>query len=255
MEKKCCLETYFTKQAEVAIAKISYALERRQGLVVITGGPGTGKSTLAQQVMRQWQSARDVIPAYINRPNHKYAAGFLRQILTAFCLPEHHLAAESEAVLHEFLEAQQNAGQVCVLVIDNSHRLSANSQNALQRLFAMTTDAGPLLQVVLLAQSDLTRKVNDREFLGRRVGSRAMLDELTFEDAWGLLRHRHTGADFDSLLPDSVRRPLYEAAAGNPRALCLLCDQVLAEALAKMPAQIYRTAKEEKPWLLSSSHG
>ena len=246
---------YPTKQSEVASSKIFYALEQKQGLIVVMGEAGTGKSTLAQQLKLGWEAADTIIPAYINRPDAKYAAGFLRQILSAFDLPEHHLAAENETVLHEFLLGRHRRGQTCVLMIDNAHRLSANGQTALQRLFEMNTEEGPLLQVVLFTQPILARKVNDRAFLGRRVGSRAMLDELTFEDALGLLRHRYTGADFDRLLPLSLYRSLYAAAAGNPRALCLLCDQALAEATNSMPTHTYKTTKEEKQWLPTFSSG
>ena len=246
---------YTTKQAEVVSAKICYAVEQKQGLVVVTGEAGTGKSTLAQQMILRWQAEAVIIPASINRSDAKYAASFQRQIAAAFGLPEHHLAAENEDALQEFLRKQHQAGRTCVLVIDNAHRLSANGQIALRRLFGWKTDDGPLLQVVLFAQPVMERRFHDRAFLGRRVGSRAMLDELTYDDALGMLRHRHSGSDFDRLLPMSLHRSLYAASAGNPGALCRLCDQVFAEAAGTVPNQTYTTTRQVREWLPSSARG
>jgi general secretion pathway protein A len=246
---------YTTKQAEVVSAKICYAVEQKLGLVIVTGEAGTGKSTLAQQMVQRWKAEATIVPAYLNRPDAKYAAGFQRQIATAFGLPERHLASENEAALQEFLLQQHQAGRICVLVIDNAHRLSANGQIALQRLFGWKTGEGPLLQVVLFAQPVLERRLHNRAFLGRHVGSRATLDELTFKDALGMLRHRHSGADFDRLLPLSLHRSLYAASAGNPRALCRLCDQVFAEAAGTAPTQTYTTIRESRQWQPSSALG
>ena len=87
------------------------------------------------------------------------------------------------------------------------------------------------------------RKLGYRPDLCRHIGGGATLDSLTFEDALGLLRHRLqvAGGDFDSLVPASLHRSLYNAARGNPRGLCRLCDHVLSHAGARRE----RAADEE----------
>ena len=111
---------YSSKLLEVATDKIHYAVSQRQGLFVLTGEDGTGKTMLAQEMMRRWRADPTIIAAHVTDPAASLPAGFLRLVLDAFGLPRRHLAEESRAALRDFLLGQRLAGRTCVLLIDDA---------------------------------------------------------------------------------------------------------------------------------------
>ena len=125
---------YASKLLEVAADKMHYAVEQRQGLFVLTGEDGTGKTVLAQEMMRRWRADPSVVAAYVTDPAASLPAGFLRLILDAFGLPRRHLAEESRAALRDFLLGHRLAGRTCVLLIDDAERIKPHSRVALHRL-------------------------------------------------------------------------------------------------------------------------
>ena len=226
---------YVSKLLEVATDKIQYAVDQRQGLFVLTGEDGTGKTVLAQEMMCRWRADPSVVAAHVTDPAASLPAGFLRLILDAFGLPRRHLAEDSRAALMDFLLGHRRSGRNCVLVIDDAQDIKPHSRDAMHRLVNEEYEGAPLLQVVLLARPVLFRKLGYRPDLCRHIGGGATLDSLTLADALGLLRHRLclAGGDFDVLVPAPLHRSLYNAARGNPRGLCRLCDHVLAHAAAR----------------------
>src|ERR1051325_10442788 len=49
---------YLTSQHREALAGLSYAILARKGFVVLTGGPGTGKTTLLSRILQQLPAGR-----------------------------------------------------------------------------------------------------------------------------------------------------------------------------------------------------
>ena len=107
--------------------------------------------------------------------------------------------------------------------------------DTLQTLSNEQTTKAKLLQIVLLALPNFARKLTYKPALRSRIASGATLDPLTFDDAMEMLRHRAevAGGDFDALFPLPLHRPIYNATQGNPRNLCILCDNVLVNAYAR----------------------
>jgi len=229
---------YATREHEIAVTKIQYAVEERQGLFLLMGEVGTGKTTLSQLMMASWRTDERMVAGHITDPSPETPSPFLRLILAAFGRPTYHRVEDNKLALREFLVEQYRAGRTVVVMIDEAQSISPRNMDTLQALSNEQTTTAKLLQIVLLALPNFARKLTYKPALRSRIASGSTLDPLTLDDALGMLRHRTdvAGGDFDALFPAALHRPIYNATQGNPRSLCVLCDNALVNAYARRRA-------------------
>jgi len=67
--------------------KTNYTVVQQQGLAVIFGDIGTGKTTIARRLFQQYDDRPDCSVAYIPTPHYRSAFQFLKAICAEFGLP------------------------------------------------------------------------------------------------------------------------------------------------------------------------
>jgi len=230
---------YGTEEHTLAITKISYSVEAHRGLFLLQGAIGTGKTTLGRFVLAEWKKRDDMIAAYLITPATRSPAGFLREIAQAFGLAGPRNLAAIEADLLTFLLKSHEDGKTVVLILDEAQVTIPDCLDVLHRISNMQTLTEQLLQVVLLAQPNIVRKLEQRPALQSRITGGAYLGPLSFDDALEMLRHRvsvvadDNGAAFDRIFLAECHRPLYDATQGICRDLCVCADSALIEAYAR----------------------
>jgi general secretion pathway protein A len=173
--------------------------------------------------------------AHITNPSVRTASQFLRLILAHFGQEPPHLLAENWDALRGLLIGNYKDGKTTVLVIDEAQTISAENMETLTHISNEQTQKHKLIQIILLAQPNIDRKLTYKPALRDRIAHGSTLNPLSFEDAIGMLRHRIkiAGGDFDALLPDGqTHRRIYNATGGIPRRMCMLCDNALLNAFA-----------------------
>jgi general secretion pathway protein A len=229
------LFAYATREHQLAVAKIQYAVEERQGIFLLQGEIGAGKTTVSQFMLNAWRQDDSLVVAHITNPAVRTAPQFLRLILSHFAVEAAHFQSENWNVLRSFLVNNYRAGKTTVLVIDEAQTISAENMETLTHISNEQTQKDKLIQIVLLAQPNIARKLSYKPALRDRIAHGSTLNPLSFEDAVAMLRHRVTvaGGDFNKLFPDeALHRRLYNITKGVPRRLCMLCDNALLNAFA-----------------------
>jgi len=211
------------------------SVRKREGLVVVTGEIGSGKTTLCRTVIEQLD--RRTLTSLVTDP---FVSGedLLKTILVDFGVASHDELARGDATCHElsttllsFVESLAPLQASAIVMIDEAQNLPADVLEQV-RILAEAGEASTLLQVILVGQPSLTALLRRREngSLQQRVTVRATLLPLPFDELDDYLIYRMAVAgtgprvQFDQ---PAVER-IYRLSKGLPRVVNLIADRALA---------------------------
>jgi len=213
-----------------AKAYVEYALYRAEGFVMITGRPGTGKTTLIQDLLDSLP--RNQVKAATLVSTQLGAEDLLRMTAYAFGLDSH--AEHKSTVLQdlmEFLSKEHRTGHRSLLIIDEAQDLVASALEELRLLTNLQRSGQPLLQIVLVGQEALRTLVRGRalEQLHQRLVAAWHLDPLDREETVSYVRHRleRAGWTGDPVFEPGVLPIVFDFSGGVPRRINLICSRLL----------------------------
>jgi len=231
-------------------------IRRRDGIVVLSGEMGIGKTTLCRSAL--YQLDRKTLTTFVSDPALS-REDLLRMLLVGFGevtveeLKKGRLhgapRADLGCQLYEFLTSLESVDAFAVLVIDEAQRMPAPLLDEIRALSEM--EAGrKLLQIVLVGQPELRARLKEPEMrqIAQRVTTLCELQPLTREGVAGYVQHRLrlAGADRDRVeFSQPALDAVYEASGGLPRLVNRLCDRALSYGFLDRtsligPAQISR---------------
>ena len=111
---------YATREHQLAVAKIQYAVEERQGIFLLQGEIGTGKTTISQFMLNAWTDEKSLAVAHITNPSVRTTSQFLRMLLTNYGQEPAYLLSDNWDLLRRFLVQNYTQGKTTVAVIDEA---------------------------------------------------------------------------------------------------------------------------------------
>lgn len=226
--------SYTNALYQEAFATLRYGIEARKGFIVITGEAGTGKTTLLRRLMQSF--GRHVQTAYIYNP-HVTLTELLRLILSDLGLPnrtDDRLAMIAQ--LNEYLIKQLKEQNIVTLLVDEAQELSMEMLEEIRLLSNLETDTQKLLQIVLMGQPELERKLDQPELrqLKQRVALRCRLDPLPSNEVGEYIaaRLKAVGYSRKDLFQASAVEKIAAHSRGIPRIINIICDNALLIAFA-----------------------
>ena len=213
-------------------------IRRREGLVVLTGEIGLGKTTLCRSVLAALD--RKTFAAFVPDP-FVSREDLLKILLVEFGvvsvddLVRGRLQGASRAELsyplYEFLRSLEPLDAFAVLLIDEAQNLSASLLEEV-RILADLEGSRRLLQVVLIGQPELSAALQQPYMrqVKQRVTTHCELHPLDRDGVYGYVGHRLTvaGASAERLhFTGEALDLVFEAAGGVPRVVNRLCDLTL----------------------------
>ena len=213
-------------------------IRRREGLIVLTGEPGTGKTTLCRSVLEALDRKTfcTLVPdPFVSRED------LLKMLLIDFgVMSVEDLRSgrlqglsrpELSYPLYEFLKSLVPLQAYAVLIIDEAQNLAPQLLEEI-RILADLEAPEKLLQLVLVGQPELRAKLKD--FSMRQVDHRVSVRvELTALDRVGVseyIAHRlnvaGAGTDRVTFADDAVDA-IFKATKGNPRLINVVGDKAL----------------------------
>jgi type II secretory pathway predicted ATPase ExeA len=213
-----------------ARAYLEYALYRGEGFIIITGGPGTGKTTLINEILAGIDSRTHLNVAILNSTQLE-GSDLLQMVAAAFGL--RYSEKNKAAVLLEiqqFLTQQGHKGRRSVLIVDEAQGLSTSAVEELRQLANLQLKDRLLLQVFLVGQEALRELVRapGMEHLSQRIVAASHLEPLDLNDTVAYIEHRlkRVGWRGDPKLSGAVLRLIYRFSAGIPRRINLICSRL-----------------------------
>lgn len=213
-----------------AMSYLRYGLTQGEGFIVITGGVGTGKTTLVRTLFADL--AKENIIAAQLVTTHLQPDDTLRMVAASFGLA--HEGASKAAILKNletFLMARAREGKRVLLVVDEAQNLPVESLEELRMLSNFQTSGRTLLQSFLLGQNEFKATIqSDKvEQLKQRIIAAYHLEPLGAEETRAYIEHRLSlvGWDNDPEITAEAHEAIFEATGGVPRRINTFCDRLL----------------------------
>ena len=229
---------YLSESHEEAIRQLVEAARRNEGVIVLTGDVGTGKTTIARALLTRLDKtsfASLILNPFLSVDE------LLREILLDFGVVSRDDIRSGRAAsasrhdltstLHDFLLSLHPIGAHGVLIIDEAQHLPAEVLEQIRVISTVETNTTRLLQVILIGQPALLDSLAQEPLrqLDSRVSVRAMLKPLSRGDVDAYISHRLSvaGNDGDVRFDIGAIDAVTSLTGGVPRLINLLCDRAL----------------------------
>ncbi|KQM88863.1 hypothetical protein ASE67_01735 [Sphingomonas sp. Leaf23] len=214
-----------------AMAYLGYGLSQGEGFIVITGDPGTGKTTLLGHLMQTIDPERLNVIRIVTT---QIEADDLLRLVAAGLDVDHHGLTKAQLLegIERGLHNVARSGRRTLLVIDEAQSLPVGSIEELRMLSNFQAGGYALLQIFLLGQPEFRQRLHgsDRlEQLRQRVIAMHHLDPMGVEEVGPYLEHRLAIVGWNGTPSFSMGAlaALHRWSGGVPRRLNQLAGRVL----------------------------
>jgi general secretion pathway protein A len=228
---------FLTPVMREALAGLAYGVQRRKGIILLTGEVGTGKTTLLNQLM-DWLRQNQAATAFVFNTRLNVEDLF-NYILTDFGISCASRAKSDMLIrLNTWLLDRYVAGEPepAVLIVDEAQNLSLELLEEIRLLTNLETSSEKLLQIVLSGQPELEWKLKDPKLrqLRQRITLRYRTSQLSLSETLSYIeeRLRIAGAKGEPIFPPEAIESIHEYSRGVPRVINVLCEHALINAFA-----------------------
>lgn len=221
---------YAHKGYNKARAYMAYAFQRAEGFVMITGRPGTGKTTLIGTLVEQLADSSVNIANLVC--TQLQANDLLKMVAYDFGIP---LSVVEKGELLQRLTQQfktwHRDGRRALLIVDEAQDLSISAMEELRLLTNIQVDSRPLLQIFLLGQPELRELILSPalEQVHQRIIAATHLQPLEIYETEAYIRHRLKVVNWQGnpAISKAVYPLIYKFSEGVPRRINLICSRLL----------------------------
>jgi len=228
-QKFCYSHTSYRK----AKAYMAYAFMKAEGFVVVTGHPGTGKTTIIRDLLSTFERMKVELATL--ESTQLQADDLLRMVAYGFGVDanEPHKSRVLQS-LHQRLISLHAQKRRALLVVDEAQNLSLGALEELRLLTNLQQDDKPLLQIFLLGQEELHELLQDARMVQvqQRIVAACRLQPLDAVETAAYIRHRlwQVGWDGDPHISEAVFAHIHRVSGGIPRRINLICSRLFLHA-------------------------
>jgi general secretion pathway protein A len=219
---------YLTDQTNACLFKCKFVIEERQGLSLIVGKIGYGKTSVL----------RELLNGYIDDESYKIAmlpnGSFPSEMQLAKAISSELGLSSRRSLLAQINEIRDYAFQVygeggtIILIIDEAQNLKGAQFDFLRELLNFESNEAKTIQIIIAGQPEIETKLATKPALVSRIILTNYLDTFTYEDMVSALDHRIRLAGGSlSIMADDALKALYVASRGVPREIMKIANASL----------------------------
>ena len=238
---------YTTEQHSRAASNIRFALLNRDTFVVISGGIGTGKTTVLNTAMTE-VDAKFVTARIVHTTLSDVE--LLQALLSEFGIPDYGTQkVKLLDKLRTFFLDQHRAGRHVVIIVDEAQHLNSAALEELRLLTCIDSQDRRILTIVLTGQPALDDVLDDPSLaqLRQRTRLRQRLRPMDQSETTAYIRHRLrvAGGDADKIFAPDVFAEIYRLTLGTPRLINTLCDMALFACMVRSKRRVEMSMVED----------
>jgi type II secretory pathway predicted ATPase ExeA len=220
-----------------ALDHLFYGINERKGFIAITGGIGTGKTTICRALLSHLDSSAKSALIFNSCISDTELLEIINQEFGIDLSGAIGTKREYIDKLNQFLLETFSRGGNAVLLIDEAQNLSHTVLEQIRMLSNLETDREKLMQIILVGQSELRELLSSSSLrqLNERIMVRYELKSLNRNDVQGYVEHRLVvaGSKGTVRFTNSAIKAIYRSSQGNPRRINAICDRALLAAYAR----------------------
>jgi general secretion pathway protein A len=215
---------------------MEYLLRKGEGFMLITGEPGTGKTTLIRTFLKNFKQEVTPIIIYQSTLSPKE----LLKSIAKEALKNEMIADEKveefldkielfEILKNEFMKRKQN-GMKNLIIIDEAQDLPDETLTEIKHLSNLETEKEKLIHFILLAQPYFESLLSKPRYaqLNQRISLKVKLTHFDKEEIENYIKFRlQRAGDNPVTFEKKAIKAIYKASKGIPRIINLICSRAL----------------------------
>lgn len=224
-----------------AKAYMRYAMHRGEGFVMITGAPGTGKTTLIDDLLAGTRDAGYSIARLVSAQVE--ADDILRMVAAEFGISVRQTnKSEILRLLSNHFTINFKQGKRSLLIVDEAQGLGLSALEELRLLTNLRIGGQPMLQIFLVGQEELRDMVTSPELeqLNQRMIAAYHMEPLKPDEFVAYVLHRLTVAGWkgNPRFTPALFPELFRFSNGLPRRINHICSRLLLHGFLEEKPQL-----------------
>lgn len=218
---------FLSETHKEGLATLRYGILSKKGFLLLTGGVGTGKTTLINVLVK---SIKPIVNVCVLSNPLLSSSEFFVYIASELGLP----FTDKVTFLRDFsdfLKKKQKKYHRTLLIFDEAQALSIELLEEIRLLSNLTADNLDALSIFLVGQPELLDQLAAERLLPlrQRIGIRFHLEPFALEDTiqYILFRLNRAGAKNPQIFSEKAMEIIFQTTHGNPRLINVLCDHAL----------------------------
>ncbi len=202
-------------------------IEQRNGLAVVEGRYGVGKTSVARRLLSLFSDEPGYVVVYAHSSAFESEYAALMYVCNYLGLPPRRGLSSQWMELEHYLIDKTEQGKNIVIIFDDAHKMGPEGLDFAHRIYNFDITK-KLAQLILFGQPEISKVFRNKDEVLDRVDSWFRLNPLSLEDTLNLIRFRcGVAGRSEPLLTSGAFLQVFEITKGIPRPIIFLCSKIV----------------------------
>ncbi len=222
---------HLTDQTNACLFKCKFVIEERQGLSLIVGKIGYGKTSVLRELVSGYIDDESYKIAMLPNGSFPTEMQLAKSICAELGLPARRSLDAQKKEIREYSMRVYGEGGNVLLIIDEAQNLFGPQFDFLREMLNYETDESKVIQIIIAGQPEIETKLATKPAVVSRIILTNYLDTFTYDDMIAALEHRVRVAGGSKHLSDvadeAACKAIYLASKGVPREIMKIANASL----------------------------